>query len=82
METTSLREYEAAAAYVAAADEAAVAAATAAGQWDPSAGGGGWIRRDAAGRREGVFLADRPRGSGRQYRRAEECLRRAKAADL
>ena len=46
------------------------------GIWDEARGG--WVRYDAAGEREGVHCTGtRPHGSGRDYRRAHEIVRRA-----
>lgn len=60
------------------ADAEAVRKAVEAGKWD--AGRDGWINRDAAtGEREGVFVSgSRPVGSGPDYRRAQEIVRRAR----
>ena len=60
------------------ADAEAERAATESGEWNPEREG--WIRYDAAtGQREGVFVSgSRPVGSGPDYRRAQEIVRRAR----
>ncbi len=63
--------------FIAAADKAEAQRMERAGIWD--AARNGWAKYDAAGKREGVHVTgSQPSGSGKDYRRAHEIVRRAR----